>query len=160
MTFHLFCGDTGLSATAVAMEGKSVTTEWNTYEVAYTVPANNDGQLVFQNVTGSGSVELYLDDFSATQEKEKIVDKVNTVFEADFEQDSDTSKVLASPGSWEITTADKLSGEKSLKLDYTSTWIAAVMGNFDLQANTTYTISYDWKISGYTQVDATQNAYS
>ena len=146
MTFHLFCGDTGVNLAEVAMERKSVTTEWNTYEVAYTVPADKQGQLVFQNVTGSGSAEFYLDDFSATQEKEKIVDKVNTVFEADFEADTDANKIQNSPGSWQISTEDKKSGEKSLKLGFTSAYSQFSIGTFEMKAGTTYTVSYDWKI--------------
>ena len=133
----------------------ATSTEWISVVLTFTP---NDSLGAFQvgvEITGAGTI--YIDDFTIScGETEKVTEVKNTVFEADFEADTDVNKVLGSPGQWGITTKDDNGGEKSLKLDYTGAWTSAIVGNFDLQANTTYTISYDWKISGYTQVEATK----
>ena len=69
ISYHLFCGDTGLSSAAVIQDWQTAMTEWTTYEKTYTVPEGNAGHLVIQNVTGSGSGDLYIDDFSVSLSK-------------------------------------------------------------------------------------------
>ena len=64
ISYHLFCGDTGLSSAAVVQDWQTATTDWTTFEKTYTVPAGNAGHLVIQNVGGSG--DLYVDDVSVT----------------------------------------------------------------------------------------------
>lgn len=155
ISFHLFCGDEGLSHADPFYTWQTATTTWTTHEMSYTVPAGNAGHLVFQCVGGSG--ELYIDNFSVSQQEITTTEVMKPVFAADFEQDSDVNKVLANPGAWGITTDDKMSGTKSLKLDFTVAWNQFGIGTFDLKAGTTYTISYDWKIQN---LSGTPNAYS
>ena len=108
-----------------------------------------------------GTGTIYIDDFTISSgETEKVTEKTVTVFESGFDSTDELTKVQSNPGSFGIDTTEKKSGDGSLKLAYTSAWAQGGLGTFELKSGITYTISYDWKITGYSQVDSTQNAYS
>ena len=134
-------------------------TSWKTMTCEIT-PSESLGsfQIGFQP---QGTGTIYIDDFTIScGETEKVTEKTVTVFESGFDSTDELTKVQSNPGSFGIDTTEKKSGDGSLKLAYTGAWAQGGLGNFELKSGITYTISYDWKITGYSQVDSTQNAYS
>ena len=145
---------------------------WNTYAPWVDTSASwktmtceitpNDSLGYFQiGFQPQGAGILYIDDLTIScGATEKVTEKTVTVFESGFDSTDELTKVQSNPGSFGIDTIEKKSGDGSLKLAYTGAWAQGGLGTFELKSGITYTISYDWKITGYSQVDSTQNAYS
>lgn len=131
-------------------------TDWTT--VTYTYTPEEDITVAIYMEVGGGTATMWVDNLSVT--KAQTVDVVHELFTADFEKSDDLSKIRTSPSVKLLDDTEKTSGNTSLKVEFASAWEQLGFGTFELKAGTTYTISYDWKITDYTQVEATQNAYS
>ena len=138
ISFHLFCGDEGLSNAVPFYAWQTATPTWTTHEMSYTVPAGNAGHLVFQCVGGSG--EMYFDDFSVTQEKVRT-DLTNVISNSDFE--SGSADKWGSVHSLPTAIVEE-NGNKVLKVsDVTNGKVFHVLSG--LIAGETYQISFDVK---------------
>lgn len=142
---------------------------WNTYAPWVDISASwktmtceitpNDSLGCFQiGFQPQGVGTIYIDDFTIScGETEKVTEVTHTVFESGFDATDELPKIQSNPGAFEIDTTEKKSGAGSLKLSYTNAWAQGGLGNFELKAGITYTISYDWKIQ---DLSGTPNAYS
>ena len=143
ISFHLFCGDEGLSNADPFYTWQTATTTWTTHEMSYTVPTGNAGHLVFQCVGGSG--EMYIDNFSVTQEKVKT-ELTNVISNSDFE--SGNAELWGSVHSLPTAIVEE-NENKVLKIsNVTNGKVFHVLSG--LTAGTTYQISFD--IKGSTNV--------
>ena len=138
ISYHLFCGDEGLSTAEPFYTWKTATTTWTTHEMSYTVPAGNAGHLVFQCVGGSG--EMYLDNFSVSQEKVKT-ELTNVISNSDFE--SGNADQWGSVHSLPAAIVEE-NGNKVLKIsNVTNGKVFHVLSG--LTAGETYQISFNIK---------------
>ena len=138
ISYHLFCGDEGLSNAEPFYTWKTATTTWTTHEMSYTVPTGNAGHLVFQCVGGSG--EMYLDNFSVSQEKVKT-ELTNVISNSDFE--SGNADQWGSVHSLPAAIVEE-NGNKVLKIsNVTNGKVFHVLSG--LTAGETYQISFNIK---------------
>ncbi len=86
--------------------------------------------------------------------------KVQKIFKADFDTDEDLNKLTDGPGGFSIDTTNPKTGGGCLKAEFTGAWNQLGIGTFELKAGVEYTISFNWKIENYTNVNGDLNAYS
>ena len=137
ISYHLFCGDTGLSNAAVVQDWQTATTDWTTFEKTYTVPAGNAGHLVIQNVDGSG--DLYVDDVSVTTSRTAY-----TFSEGIGDcNGKEPDKVLVMENMTEVSQAVQLTTGQKYKISFqvkreagSNTKVALVMDDTEVKAVT------------------------
>ena len=137
ISYHLFCGDTGLSNAAVVQDWQTATTDWTTFEKTYTVPAGNAGHLVIQNVVGSG--DLYVDDVSVTTSRTAYTFSEG-IGDCNGEE---PDKVLVMENMTEVSQAVQLTTGQKYKISFqvkreagSNTKVALVMDDTEVKAVT------------------------